>query len=63
MCGNEGCGELFKTYKDVEKHTKYRCGNDEPNPYVNNGTDGEIDSRTRHGAGTPKEDVYMFKGK
>ena len=63
ICVNVECGKLFKTYKDVERHTKYHCGNDEPNPYDNNGNEGEIDRRTRYGAGVPKEDLYMFNGK
>ena len=63
ICENVGCGKLFKTYNDVEKHMKYHCGNDEPNPYDDNGNEGEIDRRTRYGAGIPKEDLYMFNGK
>ena len=29
LCENEGCGMLFKTYKDVEKHMNYHCNNNE----------------------------------
>ena len=33
------------------------------NPYINNSIEGEIDRRTRYGAGIPKDDLYMFNGK
>ena len=26
ICENEGCGMLFKTIKDMEKHMLYHCG-------------------------------------
>ena len=55
-------GKLFKTYKDVDKHMKYHCNNEEENPYDNNGLDGAIDRRTRYGAGVSKEGLYMISG-
>ena len=63
ICENVECGKLFKTYKDVGKHMKYHCGNEELNPYDNDNNEGEIDRRARYGAGIPKEDLYMFNGK
>ena len=57
MCENEGCGKLFKTHRDVEKHMAYRR-NGEGNQYINNITEGGIDRRTRFGGGVPKG-IYL----
>ena len=43
MCENEESGELFKTYNDVGKHTEYRGGSEDGDPYINNAREGEID--------------------
>ena len=52
----------LQTYKEVEKRTYYHCGNDGKKPYVNNGKEGGVNRHTRHGAGVPREDMYMFNG-
>ena len=62
ICENEGCGKLFPTYDDMQKHMFYHCGNTEENPF-NNNTDGKIDRRTMRGFGLSSEDMFMFKGK
>ena len=41
-CGNIGRVGLFKTYNDVAKHMKYRCGSEDENPYLDNGKEGEL---------------------
>ena len=34
ICENDGCGKLFPTYDDMQKHMFYRCKNNEENPLL-----------------------------
>ena len=54
ICTNLGCGRVFHTHADREKHEQYHCGN-EDNAYANNSEEGVIDRRTPYGFGTPKK--------
>ena len=62
LCPNDGCGCLFITNDDLEKHMRYHCGNEE-NPFQNQGENGEIKRNTLYGFGIPKEDLQKFHGK
>ena len=42
ICENEGCGKLFPTYGDMQKHMFYHCGNNDENPITDNNNDGEL---------------------
>ena len=54
-----GCGLIFKTHQDREKHEKFHCGNPE-SAYNNNSEPGIIDRRTPYGFGIPKTDMRYF---
>ena len=56
-------GGLFKTIKDMGKHTFYHCGDNDGNPFKNNSNGGVIDRRTMCGFGLPIDDMFMSKGR
>ena len=42
ICENDGCGMLFETIKDMEKHMFYHCGKEGDNPSHNHNEEGAI---------------------
>ena len=52
-CTNHGYGEFFKNEIDLNKHTTYRCGIDNPYHAENSKNDGKINRRTGAGSGIP----------